>query len=443
MFSKTTFCSLPWSSIQINPSGNFKICCFSGNRNKFNHDNHGIGKGEDGNVMNILTHSISEALNSDLHKELRLAQSRNERHDVCRVCWDKEDSHIEYSKSDGDYKVMTSGAYSYRIGQTFVRLKDHAVSMEEAPKIMSRDGSIDNIPISLDIRFSNLCNAKCIQCSPTYSSLWYSDHVALTGSNEFNVGPKSYKIRQEGNKFLTDMVRWHDSPIWWEQFELIKHRLKRIYITGGEPFLQPSHDEMLDRFISADLAKDVSLTYDTNLTAINDKILNRLKHFKDVRLGVSVDDTHERYELIRYPCSWEKLLSNMERIREYKNLNVTITSCVGIFDIYAPMRLYSTFAPLGYEKFSYRILRFPECYDMANFPEYARKQIISNYDNSDIPMAHKAMVIGYIKNSKRTDKECQKEINKYVARMDALDKLRGTDWRTTFPETVELLRGYI
>jgi MoaA/NifB/PqqE/SkfB family radical SAM enzyme len=442
LFSNATFCSLPWTSVQINPSGNFKICCFSGNNG-----NHGVGKDASGNVMNVLTHSIEDALNSDLHKELRLAQSRNERHPVCKVCWKKEDAHLRERAEGVKYDIGKS-AVSHRIVRTFTHLAeyDETVDINRAQSMMQSDGSIDNTPILLDIRFSNLCNSKCIQCEPQYSNLWYSDHMELTGSNKFNVGPKEYTIRKEGNKFVTDMVRWHDDPRWWKQFDRIKDRLRHVYITGGEPFVQPSHDEFLDRLIADDLAKNIVIEYDTNLTVINNQILEKLSKFRKVRFAVSVDDIEDKYELIRYPCSWKKLLSNLEKIQSLvPTSDIRITMCVGLFDPFAPLRVVPFFKNLGYKNFPTRLLRSPSCYDLAYLPEEVQLKILEIYNTSDIDNVYKVVTTGYIKNNLKTYNEQTRlsYINSFKLRMDKLDELRGTDWRSTFPETYEMIKSYL
>jgi MoaA/NifB/PqqE/SkfB family radical SAM enzyme len=450
MFSKTTFCSLPWSSIQINPSGNFKICCFSGNDG-----NHGVGLDAEGNVMNVLTHSIEDAMNSELHKELRLAQSRNERHPVCRVCWDKELAHARQmldSKHEANvYKGVSQASIynsvSHRIGRTFNQLVDqpNVVNVDDAAAAMRPDGSIDAVPIFLDIRFSNLCNAKCIQCEPQYSNLWYNDWVELNGTTKFNVGKAEYNLTKQGNKYVSDMPKWHDTPEWWAQFDRIKGRLRRIYVVGGEPFLQPAHDEMLDRLISADLAKDIELEYDTNLMAINNKILERFSKFKKIHLAVSLDDIEKRYELIRFPSNWDRLNENLEKIKGLYNVSETrITMCIGTFSVYAPARVIPYFLDRGYKRFSIRLLRSPACYDLAWLPNDIKRTIINSYDSIDIPTRFKAETVGYLKN--RMD-QCSEEksemwMNSFVQRMDALDKLRGTDWKAVMPDVVELLSRY-
>ena len=441
MFSKVTFCSLPWSSVQINPSGNFKICCFSGNDG-----NHGIAFDDSGKVMNVLTHSIEDAMNSELHKELRLAQSRDERHPVCRVCWDKELAHARQVVDSG-HKANIYNGVSHRIGRTFHHLVDepNVVNIDNAATAMRPDGSIDAMPIFLDIRFSNLCNAKCIQCEPQYSTLWYNDWVELNGTNKFNVGKVEYNLTKQGNKYVSDMPKWHDTPEWWAQFDRIKGRLRRIYVVGGEPFLQPAHDEMLDRLIAAGLAKDIELEYDTNLMAINNKILDRFSKFKKIHLAVSLDDTEKRYELIRFPSNWERLNENLEKIKGLYNVSETrISMCIGIFSVYAPTRVIPHFLDRGYKRFPIRLLRSPACYDMAWLPNDIKRKIIDSYDLIDIPNRYKAETVGYLKN--RMD-QCSEEtserwMHSFVQRMDTLDKLRGTDWKGVMPDVVDILRGY-
>lgn len=438
-FSRTTFCTLPWSSIQINPSGNFKICCFSGNDG-----NHGIGTDELGQPMNILTHSISDALNSNLHKELRLAQSRNERHPVCRVCWDRELAHAR-QMSESQYEVGSSSVVSHRMARTFEQLADKpgAVNMADADKMMQPDGSINNLPIHLDIRFSNLCNSKCLQCEPQYSNLWYADHVVLNRTDEFNVGHMKYKIFRDSNgKLTSDLPKWHDSPVWWSQFDEIKARLTDIYVVGGEPFVQPAHDEMLDRLIAAGLAENITLEYDTNLTVINNKILERLNKFKRIRLAVSLDDTEDRYELIRYPCKWERLMENLGRLKGLYNVeDLRISMCIGTISIFAPSRVIPLFRSLGHNMFPIRLLRSPICYDLAFLPPEIKTKIIERYDSIDLEDRYKGSIIGYLKNNlnRHTPAACENQLRSFVARMDTLDGLRNTDWRATLPDVVELL----
>jgi hypothetical protein len=241
------------------------------------------------------------------------------------------------------------------------------------------------------------------------------------------------------------MPEWRDDPRWWKQLDELSPHLQHIYITGGEPFLQPQHDKFLDRLIEGGYAKNIVLEYDTNLSVMNKKILERLSKFKDIILRISTDDVGARYELIRHPLKWDNLLKNMGLLKDYgldKKID-TITTCIGIYSIYAPMRMYETFAPMGYDKYFIRILNSPKPVDMAFLPRKCKEKVINDYDGSNfLPHFHKTHVAGYLKNNFDlvTEEEAKKHMGTFVRYMESLDRVRGTDWKSTFPEIVDLLK---
>lgn len=438
MFNKDTFCILPWSSIQINPSGDFKVCCFSGvtSDNK-NGNNHGMCLDESGNVMSIFTHSIQDALNSKYHRELRLTQSTGKRHPVCKVCWDRDDANTKMGQ-------MTN---SLRYFRTFIQLPnlDNAIPLEKAESMMDTYGYLQEEPISLDLRFTNVCNMKCIMCDSKYSNQWYKDEVALYGKPFFNVDSKIYNIKVDNGVYKSDMPVWHDSPIWWEKFDAIKHRVRHIYLTGGEPFIMKGHDTLLDKLIEAGISDKIILEYDTNLTVINDKILDRLKQFKQVILSVSCDDVEDKFELIRFGGKFTTMLNNLQKLKE-RNIKIRhLSSCTGIYSLYSPIRLYNYFLPLGYDTFSFRFLRSPFHSDIAFLPDHLKERMIDVYSKSNLPDKWKNFYIGYFRNNIgiHSKEECDTRMLTHIKYLNDLDALRGTNWKTVLPEIAELLKEYI
>ena len=437
MFSKDTFCSLPWSSIQINSTGDYKVCCFSG-VSEFDEDlmgvnnkDHGMAYDDNGNIMNVLTHSFIEALNSKNHKDLRLAQSKNERHPICRVCWDRDDANAKKNQPSN----------SLRVKRTFGQLPEMegAITLNKVNFYATKDGSINEPPISLDLRFTNKCNMKCIMCSSKYSSLWYEDEMKLYNRDYMKMGNKQYKLYVENNVYKADIPVWHDSPIWWDRFDEIKHRVKHIYVTGGEPFIIKGHDVLLDKLIESNLAKDVVMEYDTNLTVINDKLLDKLKQFKKVMLFVSCDDIGDRFELIRYPGKFETMLKNLEKLKE-RNIHIShISSCVGMYSLFSPIRVEEYFSGLGYNNFSFRFLRtYP--YDPAYLPDSMKHKVIDIYEKSNLSDKWKKYVCGYLENNmNKYEEESNEYVAKFINHMNNLDDIRHTDWKKTFPDVVKLL----
>jgi MoaA/NifB/PqqE/SkfB family radical SAM enzyme len=426
MFSRDTYCILPWSSIQINPSGDYKICCFSG----VTGENHGMAIDSDGKVMNVMTHSIKEALNSENHKQLRLSQSKNERNPLCKVCWDRDDANKNNARTT-----------SLRFFRTFDQLPglDNAVTLEKASGVMANDGSIDEFPISLDLRFTNVCNMKCIMCSSKYSNQWYEDEEKLYGTNFMHVDPSlKYNIIVKNGVYKSDMPVWHDSDAWWKNFDDIKHRIRHLYLTGGEPFIVKGHDVLLDKLIELNLASNIILEYDTNLSVINDKILNRLKQFKEVILSVSCDDVDEQYELIRFPGKFSNMTKNLQLLKDRDFEIRHLSTCIGIYSIFSPLRLRDKFPEY---KLSLRMLRAPFHSDIMYLPKSAKEEVIRVYRESNIEDRWKNFVISYLENNMNTfpDKECVDMTKQHINYLNKLDEIRGTDWKKTFPDVVKLL----
>jgi pyruvate-formate lyase-activating enzyme len=427
MFSDKTYCTLPWSHIQINTTGNFKVCCFTGDPEK-QIGEHGIASDDNGNVMNIMTHSLEEAMNSKIHKQIRLVQSWDKRHGACRMCWDKEDAGVESMRQLQTRKNQDVDGF---------------IHIDEAQSKMSEDGSINNLPVYLDIRFGNLCNAKCIHCEPLYSTLWYEDVEAIWGTNKFRVGPETYEIRKENGVYKADLQKWWESENWLKEYEKIKHRIRELYITGGEPMVVPYHSEFLDRLIADGVAGNIRLGYDTNLLAVNQNIISKFKHFGSTMISVSSDDIEERYEYIRYPSNWEKLQRNLRLMKE-NNIKIDrISMCAGIYSIYSLLRMVPYYNELGYtHTIRQRILNSPTMFDMKWLPREAKIQAIERYKNSNIGDDNSRMTVGYLQNNLDLP-ENPEMLSLFVKRMDSFDRVRKLDWKNTFPEVAEMVKRYI
>ena len=85
--NKDVFCIHPWSAITINPQGDFRVCCFSGENSGveyFDHNivvknNRGLANDDNEKRMNVLTTPLTNVLNSKIHKEIRKHQIENKK----------------------------------------------------------------------------------------------------------------------------------------------------------------------------------------------------------------------------------------------------------------------------------------------------------------------------------------------------------------------------
>jgi sulfatase maturation enzyme AslB (radical SAM superfamily) len=222
--------------------------------------------------------------------------------------------------------------------------------------------------------------------------------------------------------------------------------LRHIYITGGEPFVQPVHDVFIQKLVDRGFAKDIVIEYDTNLTVLNPKILTMLKEFKDIIIRVSLDGVGEQYNLIRFPAKFDRVVANMGLLEQYglKDKIVNITCCIGIYSIFSPIEHDKFFRPRGYTQFQNRLLRSPPQVDIINLPRKIKEQVIKIYEDSGLEGMDSKHVVGYLKNNldALTDEQCRPKIQQFLSYMNALDRSRGTNWATTFPEIYKLIAEF-
>lgn len=447
-YSLESFCPEAWSQIEIDAEGDFKICCLANFDKDF-----GMAVDENGQVMNIMTHTIVEAMNSTTHKQHRYEMSQNQKPKRCRSCFDSE----EATKDVIEFKERERYGVSkrQRVIQHTSRTIPEYVKYDQAQDVTLADGTLVNPKIvNLDIRFGNLCNQKCIMCSPQHSNLWYDDWVAIGyGAPQYNRKRGVYKKGEvktfeffkdeHGRNKMSGMEPWWETDRWWKMFEEIAPSLRYIYFTGGEPLIVPSMQKCLDILIDNGFAKDIQLRFDTNLSVINQKVIDKFKHFKDVFLCVSVDDTEDRYNTIRFPGNFERVLQNIHALKENDIKIHYISTCVGIASPYSILRIAELAEKLKVNTY-FRFLEGPNWLDIRNYPTSAKLEIIENlnshmgcnqtYDKwakAEIKLLEKYM-----------DYSEERHLKEFIRVMDVLDKQRNTDWKKALPDVVELFQKH-
>lgn len=445
-FSLDTFCPEVYSQIEIDAEGDYKVCCLANFDKDF-----GMCLDKDGNVMNVATHTIEEAINSETHKQHRLQLANNERPMRCRSCYDSEDA-TRGLKEWGKSAKRGRSKRQRVLWETGASIPEY-VKFEQAEEMTNEDGTTSAKVVNLDLRFGNLCNQKCIMCSPQHSNQWYDDWVAIGyGAPQYNRDKGVYKKGEaktfefykdeHGRTRMSGTDRWWESDAWWEQFDRISPDLRYIYFTGGEPLIVPAMQECLDKLISKGYAKNIQLRYDTNLSVINKKIIDKWKHFKKVYFLVSVDDTGDRYNLIRHPGNFEKLKSNIIQLQKENQAIHYISTCVGIASPYSIIRISQLAKELGVDTY-FRFLEGPNWLDIRNYPPGAKKEIIENLKKHSGDALYDKWAKGQIKLlEKYMDYSEEKHLKEFIRVMDILDTQRGTNWRKTLPDVADLFRRY-
>ena len=432
----STYCKTVWNGLHIQPDGYIRLCSLGAN--SVPELDMQRARDRDGNLMNIATHEVKDMINSDKHREVRRlnVEKPGEWSPHCVCCENRE----KIVRRNDDIDTSRRQALMFHVrspGLNEFTLKDN----------MEKDGSVNWGPSSLDIRFGNLCNQKCIMCGPHFSNLWYEEWADFYKTDKIGFINEKIQIVRDPvkNKFVDpEEFKWHESPQWWAKFEEMCPTLSHIYITGGEPMVTPSHDVMLDKLIANGYAKKITLEYDTNLSAINNKILERWPNFKKVIVRASMDGTGDQYELIRFGGNWNKFVENVKRLKaataEFPHIKFeSVSSCVQLSTLYE-IEKSEKFCEEMDVPFHIRFLEGPVFFSLNHIPRKYKLELIEYYKT--LSGTKPPLIIKYLENN--LDYPIREDsMQRCIEFMDFLDTTRNTNWKKVLPEMYALLKRMV
>ena len=70
---------------------------------------------------------------------------------------------------------------------------------------------------------------------------------------------------------------------------------------------------------------DIFITINTNMTRINDNVINMLKKFKKINIESSIDGVGEHNDYLRSGSKWNMVSSNIKKLNDLDNINLEIS----------------------------------------------------------------------------------------------------------------------
>jgi MoaA/NifB/PqqE/SkfB family radical SAM enzyme len=274
---------------------------------------------------------------------------------------------------------------------------------------------------SLEIRFGNYCNLKCLMCGPYASSSLaeeYLRHKDTYIKNDFK-----YTARLK-------TVRWWEEPGAIEKLMSVVKKVKYLSFSGGEPLMVP---EIVDVLNSANVDTIRSITCNTNMTKFNDRVLAAFNRFPRgvVHIRSSIEGVGLHNDYIRYGEKWSVISSAVDLIQQLPKINITISSVLQATTVYAAPDLIkygkeknikidfgAVYPNTGYGAGDYLTINSVHPQDVRQFQQYLKSQ------------PH-AVLQAWI-NKYEFDPEKHVRFRKFT---EMIDGIRGTDFKTTFDPT--------
>lgn len=230
----------------------------------------------------------------------------------------------------------------------------------------AHQGHTDRRVRDWQIDLGNYCNSACVFCHPESSS---------TLAQEF----KTLGIIDS-----MPARAWSDDPALVERFvaELAATPdLAYLHFIGGETVITPGFRRILQALVDADLAGRVSIGFTTNLTVWAEPVVDLLRQFQTVNLGMSIESLGPINDYVRYPSQIDRVKQIMDRWTQLghelgwlQQLRITPT-CLTVHDL---TTVYEHAWREGLAVESCNFLDRPEFMRISVLPDVYREQARDN-----------------------------------------------------------------
>lgn len=421
---------MPWIHIATRPNGDVRLCCTANASGAGTTDLKEVGLvKDDGIVMNLQTHTIEQVWNSSQMRETRLQMLNNEYPSSCSKCYQEELNGI-VSKRQWETKVWKE-----------------RLDIEEIVNRTQPDGALPvDIPY-FDLRLGNLCQLKCIMCSPHDSSSWIKEWKAQYPKY------KTIELKQDQSWNIDFDYTWYMKGSFLESMKSQARNIKELYFAGGEPLLIPEHYKILEFMVEAGAAQGCVLRYNSNGLELPEKLFELWKHFKEVKFNFSVDAVGARNDYIRYPSKWQTVVDNLKRLDDTPdNITVNIACAVQLLNVLTVNELVEWKQHQNYKKINLppygagligtHLVYLPSYLNVRVLPKHLKKQVEDRVSLFCGKNSHNQEFVTNPYGMKRwhglvkymNQEDWSHKIPMLIDYLETTDSQRGTDFRKVFPE---------
>ena len=295
-------------------------------------------------------------------------------------------------------------------------------------------------PRILEVYFANVCNQKCVYCSPIFSNLIQKEIEKFGPIVDDEYDLKGYEVVPEYRRMKREFWEWMDDNA---------IHLYNFQVLGGEPLYQKEIFECLEFFEARELPQ------------LNWKIFSNLKHnFKGFKQKVdrisalvergairsfemvcSIDNWGPQAEFARSGMKLDEWKRNFEYVLHNPYITLSIHSTISPVTISTMPEFYKMV--MEYSK----VKKIDYGWNTVKMPSFMNPEILGHYTEKfydellDVVEAtdyRKRYLEGFKKQcvSHPVDVPRLTKLRNYL---DGIDKRRGTDWKSLYPWMVEAM----
>jgi hypothetical protein len=297
----------------------------------------------------------------------------------------------------------------------------------QSPRLRSFDAIPDadvpnGIPVEIELSIDLTCNAACLSCGPWSSTTWIKQYI-------------KYDI-----KSVDDIPDLEPSDRWLQEIKTLGPltHVRSISFLGGEPFKSPVPAKFLKLINSTVGLEHVRVHFQSNASIVpSPELIKLLRVCRKVVYGLSIDGIGERFNYLRYPLQWNKVIKTLDHVKslELDNLQFSIVYTANPLNVYYyqeteiwAQNFFKNYIPT--DNPDYCLILPNRCsgnLDLRFIPTALKDKTLADY-GADHPVSK--MLIGLTSNHSQDPDPMLQYLNKW-------DLLRKKNWSQIFPEVAE------
>ena len=403
------FCPLPFEHLYNDSAGRWRLCCRAKPFTRTVSDTSPEEHWDHPEMQQIREEMLSGDLNL-VNKH-------------CQKCLQVEKQGLKSARQQLNTKILER----IDIGKRSKTLQ----YVERLAKHPEKGTLPDERVLELKLRiFGNYCNLRCYMCAPVNSTSRHQELSEIRNGHWL----KYLKPPEKLEFFETE----DDYDAFVDSAMRLLPAVKKIKITGGEPFLLRRHYKFIEKIVATEHASKIRLAYDSNMTKFqlgSSNVLDYLTKFKGVTVAVSVDNLGARNDYIRYGAVFDEVVKNIETAQAMPGINVVVSCATGMLNAGDVHDIAEFFHQRGLvAKFNMCIITGPTFLQARHLPDPLKEKYLAQIEDSP----HSKQFANVIRMITQPRDEAEYQV--FLEYINDLDEHRGTNWLDLWPEFLPFVK---
>ena len=325
------------------------------------------------------------------------------------------------------------------------------------PELDNDPEAVEVTPRILEVYWGNTCQQSCIYCNAHYSSTIQQEEKRFGYfKQEGVIIQDTWKKNPNIEEHTELLFKWFDKNL---------HKLHKIIVLGGEPFLQKETYRFIEMLEKGNYP-DLTLVFFSNLNIEHERfkkwmdrldVLKKSNRLDKIQIFFSCDALGPEGEYVRTGLDLEVAIKNFEHILHNTDIEqginsaLTVTAVPGMPALAKYINECSKIKPIYWsmtkaanKDVDHRPYLYPGIFG-SKINDWGLVEAIELFDvNTDghpdsVKVNHKKFMQGNMTEFS-TEKPSPIRMKQFKIYLNELDRRRGTDWKKIYPQMWELVK---